>query len=384
MKITEYWDEKRVYIYGLLAGLTSLSPNEVVKRINELTNDQDNIKVSLGLLSSLEREQKIETSDIKIDTEKYLHQYQQYLQAQDPEDRIDDIEVLARLPQPERLLPIHDSITDLMSQKHDIIFDLLAHCLSFKIEVIEPDLIANTFNEYLNAHKSGQINNVGDEDFWSYNKQRLRKILPVSGESDMFTLMDLFDDWPHFNLLETLFTMVIDEELVIEDLEIIDKQGLSGKLFIIPHVHVPSNAAQHEVTDNHLMPPSMESNEASSVNTDVDFIPDDATKIGNLLLFNGSIECNGKDMDLQTKEYKVLERLMTKYPNIVTHTTLRNLYWKREMDEDDKILDTKTAEDLMTNIYVCVNNIRTKLDFYGADVTITTKPKNGYVLQLKT
>jgi hypothetical protein len=54
MKITEYWDEKRVYIYGLLAGLTSLSPNEVVKRINELTNDQDNIKVSLGLLSSLE------------------------------------------------------------------------------------------------------------------------------------------------------------------------------------------------------------------------------------------------------------------------------------------------------------------------------------------
>jgi hypothetical protein len=320
--IADYWDDKRVYVYGLLGGYTQLSQGEVLTRLNELTNQKGYVETCLNLLGALEAKHKVETSNVQVKTDKYLSQIPKV----ESGDKITDIEVLARLPDPKRLSPFHDNITSLLNDR-DAFCDELYHCLSFNVDVLEPDWFKQTLGEYLNLFKLGTLDSQKVVQPWPYSKQRLA--VNKYAALGFLTSADFAEERQHMCLLETLFCLVDDGELTIEGLKLFDTEGLASKLFVIANV-VPSDNFNVNVARPSTGTMTTEIQEEAKP---ISKLPTVKLQIdgGFAIHENDIISCNGKEINLQRRERKVAVAIMTR--------TTEGLYTSRDYIAENLLED---------------------------------------------
>ncbi|MCR2823655.1 response regulator transcription factor [Lederbergia panacisoli] len=100
-------------------------------------------------------------------------------------------------------------------------------------------------------------------------------------------------------------------------------------------------------------------------------VDNDFLEVGELILNlqNAYVESRGKKAALTKNEFQILYLLMKKAGQIVSRDEIMRALW-----EDEQFIDDNT-------LTVNVNRLRKKLGEIGVEDTITTKKRQGYLLQ---
>lgn len=215
-EISPYWDERTVFIYGLLAGYTKLKPKQVVGTLNEFVNDQHNVVHCINLLKELEIERLIIVGDLTVENTKYRHQLEAELDSDEDSNvlpKIEDALEAAYIDPYQKELDF-SSVTKMVSHE-GFITKSLHNCISFNLRIKDASQLTTKFSDYLSRFQKDELYSAS-KAYTPYKEQR-------------FTLLDWLDnpevgdklvrfmvsDTTRF--LETLFSLVDEDRLFIKE-----------------------------------------------------------------------------------------------------------------------------------------------------------------------
>jgi len=216
MNISEYWDERTVFIYGLLAGYTQLKPAQLVNVLNEFVNEKQNLTHSVRILKELEVARLVYFTGVIVKLRQYRYQVSEELD-DDEASRVlsatEDSLTQAYEDAYQKELDLVN-ITELASYA-DLVTEALHGCLSFGAYIQDRAKLQAIFADYLNRFKKDGLY-VPTKGYAPYVEQE-QSILNWLGSSKGGSKLYRIGLPDTTRFLEALFVQVSEGRLAIKD-----------------------------------------------------------------------------------------------------------------------------------------------------------------------
>ncbi len=217
MDTIPYWDDETLLIYGILVGFISLNPQEAIKSLNLVVNQESNVLTSIHVLAALEGKQKIKTGEVWLNFRKYLHQLGD---ANDPEaNKLD--EVIAKVRkiadwEADDREVLRSSFSELLQQQ-DILTESLHGCLEFNIKVLDKSWIRQLVRDYLEHYRNDKLFTPTAPTYIPYGEQyvAITNLLEDSKYPAKITRFHVPDNVRFF---ESLYDLVDKEKIVLTEM----------------------------------------------------------------------------------------------------------------------------------------------------------------------
>lgn len=216
MNTTAYWDEQTLLIYGILGGFISLNPQEMVKSLNLVINQEDNVLTSIHVLAALEGKQKIKTGGVWLNLRKYS---QQLNEANDPEtDGLDEVvgkvQKIAESELDDREV-LRPTFAELLQQK-DILTEALHDCIEFHIKVLDKSWIRQLVRDYLEHYRNDELFTPTAPTYIPYGEQYV-VITNLLEDSEYPAKITRFHVPDNVRFFESLYDLVDKDKIVITE-----------------------------------------------------------------------------------------------------------------------------------------------------------------------
>ncbi len=215
MKMSPYWNETAVYIYGLLAGFSTKSPKQVSEDLNRFVNAKHNVTHSLRVLKELELARLAYFTNVDVQLGKYRDQIEQEFG-----DTANDL--LAAL---EEHLPyeFYDRVLERANTTEllniiGLIPEALHDCLSFDTHITNSDKLRAIFANYLEDFQHDNLYDP-DKSYAPFAEQKQSVLFWLDGHGDGSPLIRIgLPDTTRF--LETVFSLASQRLLSIQQLDL--------------------------------------------------------------------------------------------------------------------------------------------------------------------
>jgi len=213
MNISEYWDERTVFIYGLLAGYTQQKPEQITEAVNRFVNDSKNLVHAVRVMKALEVDRLVYFNDVTIHLWGYRNQINEELEDDDASTLLATIEKNLPYESQDKELDLVN-ITDLAS-KDGLVTSSLHGQLSFGIYVQDRLSLQARFADYLNRFKHGELFSPLN-GYAPYREQEKDVLNWINSHKEGDKLLGIALS-ETTRLLETIFTQVTEGKLAIKN-----------------------------------------------------------------------------------------------------------------------------------------------------------------------
>lgn len=217
MDTIPYWDSETLLIYGILGGFISLNPQEAIKSLNLVVNQEGSVLTSINVLAALEGKQKIKTGEVWLNFRKYL---QQLSDANDPEankldEVIEKVRKIADSAVDDREV-LRSNFTELLQQKV-ILTETLHGCLEFDIQVLDKSWIRQLVRDYLERYRNNELFTPTAPTYIPYAEQYVA-ITNLLEDSEYPAKITQFHVPDNVRFFESLYDLVDKEKITITEL----------------------------------------------------------------------------------------------------------------------------------------------------------------------
>lgn len=232
MNTTAYWDDETLLIYGILGGFISLNPQEVVKSLNLVVNQESSVLTSIHVLAALEGKQKIKTGGVWLNLRKYL---QQLHEANEPETDelnkvIDRVQEIADSEVDDREV-LRSNFAELLQQK-DILTETLRGCLEFHIKVLDKSWIRQLVRDYLERYRNDELFTPTAPTYIPYGEQYVA-ITNLLEDSEYPVKITRFHVPDNMRFFESLYDLVDKEKIAITELSDLNYSAIEPRFGLV-------------------------------------------------------------------------------------------------------------------------------------------------------
>lgn len=217
MDTIAYWDDETLLIYGILGGFVSLNPQEVLKSLNLVVNQEGNVLTSIHVLAALEGKQKIKTDGVWLDLRKYKHQLNETNEPKSDELNkvIDKVQEISDTEFDDREVT-RSNFSELLQQK-DILTESLHGCLEFNIKVLDKSWIRQLVRDYLERYRNDEIFTPTAPTYIPYGEQYVA-ITNLLENSEYPAKITRFLVPDNVRFFESLYDLVDKDKIAITEL----------------------------------------------------------------------------------------------------------------------------------------------------------------------
>jgi len=180
MKMSPYWSETAVFIYGLLAGGTAKPPKQISEDLNKFVNTKHNVMDSLQVLKEMELARSAYFTNVDVQLRNYRDQIEQEM----------DDTATGTLAKLEDSLPyeFYDkvleraNITELMNNTA-LATEALHDCLSFDVHILDANKLRSIFTNYLENFQSDTLYDP-KKGYSPYAEQKQSVLYWLDGHKD--------------------------------------------------------------------------------------------------------------------------------------------------------------------------------------------------------
>jgi hypothetical protein len=167
--ITQYWDERTLIIYGLLAGYTKLEPVEISETIKTLVNVQGNVRFCLELLATIEQMQRLNVAGLELNLRKYRGQLEDLSETDENTELIIKVDNKSDTELDDREV-YFGNFAELLEQK-EIVTEMLYGCITFEVRPVSKKWLHGVVQSYLALYRQNKLFSPTAGAYSTYHQQ---------------------------------------------------------------------------------------------------------------------------------------------------------------------------------------------------------------------